>query len=66
MRCLICNRTLKDPESIARKIGPTCFNRLMKFTKEEKQKKKHRQEIKVDGKVVVDIPWQTNLFEELK
>jgi len=63
MRCLVCNRTLKDKESIARKIGPTCFSRLMKFNKEEKLKKKHRLELKKLAKG--DIPGQLNLFEKL-
>lgn len=27
-RCLVCNRTLTDDESIARGIGPTCWERM--------------------------------------
>ena len=27
-RCRICNRILKDPESVAKLIGPTCDRRL--------------------------------------
>ena len=28
MRCLICHRLLKDPESIARQMGNVCYCRL--------------------------------------
>jgi Family of unknown function (DUF6011) len=28
MRCLICGRALKSPESLARQIGPVCESRL--------------------------------------
>lgn len=27
MKCLICHRVLKDPVSIARQMGPTCFGK---------------------------------------
>ena len=28
VRCMSCNRPLTDPESIARRIGKTCLDRL--------------------------------------
>jgi hypothetical protein len=43
-RCLICGRKLRDAESVARRIGSTCFRRLQKLTNEEKAKKRHRRE----------------------
>lgn len=45
-RCLICNRGLKGEESINRRIGPTCFNRLQRVAKEEKEKRKARLKLK--------------------
>lgn len=43
-RCLVCNRKLNDSESIRRKIGPACWRRLQRLTKEEKAKKKAKRE----------------------
>ena len=61
-RCLICHRKLNDPESIARKIGPTCFKRLMKVTKEQKEKRKAKEAtIKLKN---IKVKGQINMFEE--
>jgi len=62
VRCLVCHRQLKSPESITRKIGSTCWNRLMKLTKEEKQKKKIKL---VTKRLKVElIKGQINFFEQ--
>jgi hypothetical protein len=63
VRCLVCHRQLKSPESIQRKIGTTCFNRLMKLTSEDKKKKKARQKAN-KGKAEL-IKGQINMFEAL-
>lgn len=59
-RCLICHRKLKDDESKRRKIGPTCWKRVMKVAAEEKAKRRARREHKKE----IKIPGQMNLFEE--
>lgn len=55
-RCEICNRVLKDKESIKRMIGPTCWRKIG-----GKEGRKMRNEQKV---VIEEIPGQINLFEE--
>jgi hypothetical protein len=45
-KCLICNRRLKDEESITRKIGPTCWHRLQKVAKEDRAKRKAKLKLK--------------------
>lgn len=57
-RCLICHRKLRDSESIARKIGPTCWKRIEKVAKEEKAKRKARLKLKNN-----QIKGQISLFE---
>lgn len=39
VRCLICNRPLRDADSIKRKIGPTCLRRLNEVRRLHKRKK---------------------------
>jgi len=60
-RCLICHRKLRDEESITRKIGPTCFARLRKLTKEEKARKRAKAENKRRQQEVLRN--QINMFE---
>ena len=62
MKCLVCHRTLKDKESINRKIGPVCWGRLVKLTKEEKAKRKARQES--NKRATELLKGQISLFEE--
>lgn len=45
-RCLICHRKLRDKESIERGMGPTCWRRVMKVVKEDKERKKARRVLK--------------------
>jgi len=61
-RCLICHRKLKDQESINRKIGPTCFARIQKVTKEEKARKKARKEANKRNADILKN--QISIFEE--
>jgi len=63
VRCLVCHRKLKTPESITRKIGSTCWNRLMKLTKEDKKKRKANQE--ANKKKAELLKGQINFFEEV-
>lgn len=42
-RCLICHRKLKDENSRQRGMGPTCWHRVMKVVKEDKERKKARR-----------------------
>jgi hypothetical protein len=57
-RCRVCNRILKDPESVARLTGPTCNRRLyprakcIHFTRS------------VDGSELFEGERQLKLFEE--
>jgi len=62
MKCLICHRNLKDKESITRKIGPTCWGRLVKLTKQDKAKKKVRADI--NRRKAEITKGQINMFEE--
>lgn len=39
VRCLVCHRVLKDPESIQRGIGPTCLWRINQVRKMYKKAK---------------------------
>lgn len=64
VRCLVCHRVLKTPESIIRKIGSTCWNRLMKLTKEDKKKRKANQKAK--KRKIELIKGQINFFKEVK
>lgn len=61
VRCLVCHRKLRSPESISRKIGTTCFNRLMKLTSEDKKKKKARLKAKKEKEEL--LKGQINFFE---
>lgn len=63
-RCLICHRKLRDQESISRKIGPTCWSRLAKVTKQEKERKKARQE-KLKFKALI-AKGQVSVFDEIE
>jgi hypothetical protein len=45
-RCLVCGKPLKDEESISRKIGPTCWELVIKIAKEEKAHRKVKQRLK--------------------
>lgn len=47
VKCLICNRPLKDAVSIKRQIGPTCFQRLEKV----KQMYKPKRAEKIKGQI---------------
>lgn len=39
-RCLICHRKLKDDVSKKRGIGPTCWRRVMKVVKADREKRR--------------------------
>jgi hypothetical protein len=51
-KCLVCHRTLKDADSIARGIGPTCLKRINQVRKMYKRKPK-----------IKEVKGQINLFE---
>jgi hypothetical protein len=57
-RCLICNRKLKDEESIERKIGPSCWQVILKLAKEEKAKRKARLKFNKN-----EVKGQVTIFE---
>lgn len=60
-RCLICHRKLKDAESKKRGIGPTCWRRVAKVIKEDKERRKAN--IAQRRGLTGEIPGQINLFE---
>lgn len=60
-RCLICHRKLKDEESKKRGMGPTCWRRVMKVVKEDKERRKAN--IAKRRGLTGEIPGQINLFE---
>ncbi|WP_238884480.1 DUF6011 domain-containing protein [Clostridium sp. YIM B02551] len=45
-RCILCHRSLKSEESLARGMGPSCWAKLKKIDKEEKRKRKLKFEAK--------------------
>ena len=60
-KCLICNRKLKSEESIKRGIGSTCFARLNKIIKEDRERKHTRQkQFKREKEIAKE---QINLFD---
>jgi hypothetical protein len=56
-RCLICGKPLKDEESKARKIGPTCWKIIERLALEERLKRQTELKLKREAK------GQTTLFE---
>ncbi|HIG0360419.1 TPA: DUF6011 domain-containing protein [Clostridium sporogenes] len=60
-RCLICHRKLKDEESKKRGIGPTCWRRVAKVIKEDKERRK--ASIAQRRGSIGEIPGQINIFE---
>ena len=51
MKCIKCGRELKDPESIARGIGPVCWQRTHK--KSVAVKAEDREEIVIPGQMTI-------------
>jgi len=47
MKCLVCNRTLKNPKSIERGIGPVCEGRLSGKKVKVKRAKKEKKQLEM-------------------
>lgn len=62
VRCLLCHRKLKDDESRARRLGPTCWHKLKKLDKQEKAKQKERHEVKKLKDMI--LKGQVSLFDK--
>jgi len=65
MKCAVCGRELKNPESIRNGYGPVCYERLFGIPVQKKGEKKGGRRQSVEDDSSYDIPGQINLEDYL-